>query len=365
MIHILIGTRAQLIKMVPLMQKMQEEGIEYNFIFMAQHKETIYEILEDFSLKKPDYTICDQGADIVKSAQMIVWSFKVVWNGLLNKRKIFKNDNNGIVLIHGDAPPLLLGAILAKAQGLKVGAVEAGLRSFNIFKPFPEELTRLFTGKAGLIDVFYCQDNLSLKNADAYKGVKIHTHGNTIIDSIQIARKINYGHSTDVRSSNDKPFALISLHRFETISHAEGITKVADLVKKVANQMRVKFILHPPTRVALEENNIYQKLDSLNNVELLPRMRFIKFNELISKCDFLITDGGSNQEESAYLGVPCLLFRNETERSDGLNENVVLSKFNEKTINDFLDNYKRHRRPVKVKALSPTEIIFKETLRFK
>jgi len=358
MIHILIGTRAQLIKMIPLMDFMYKNKIEYNFIFMAQHKETIYEILSDFNLPLPNYVLCDEGGDIVRTSQMIKWSFKVIWNGILNRKKIFQDDKSGIVLIHGDAPPLLLGAIIAKTQRLKVGSVEAGLRSFNFFKPFPEELIRVVTGKTGLIDVFYCQDDVSLKNSQQYKGRKVHTHGNTIFNTIELAQDINIPKSNNACSS----FAVISIHRFETIANAIGINSVVKLVKKVASTVKVKFILHPPTRAALIKNNLYQELEAEDNIELLPRMNFIKFNQLISKAQFLVSDGGSNQEETAFLGIPCLIFRNETERQDGLGSNAVLSKFNDTVIDDFLINYHMYRRPVRNIKSDTTKIIIQDVI---
>ena len=95
---------------------------------------------------------------------MIFWSVRVLTYAFLNSKKIFQNDQQGVVLIHGDAPPLFLGALMAKRQGLKVAQVEAGLRSNNYLKPFPEELTRVFSAKIGLIDIFFCQDAKAVNN---------------------------------------------------------------------------------------------------------------------------------------------------------------------------------------------------------
>lgn len=345
------------------MRSMQEEGIDYNFIFMAQHRETIYEMLADFGLKSPDYVLCDEGVDIVSARHMVVWSLKVLWRGLWNKRRIFKNDKSGIVLIHGDAPPLFLGAVLAKLQGLKVGCVEAGLRSFKLMKPFPEEATRVFTGKVGLIDVFYCQDDSSMANAKKYRGRAVHTHGNTIIDAIRLASQLtkNYDKCGNV---GQEPFAVVTLHRFETISNEEGLRKIASLMKRMSCVIRVKFILHPPTRAALKKSGLYKNLEENERIELVPRLRFMQFHELISAAEFMVTDGGSNQEEAAFLGIPCLIFRGETERQDGLGENAVLSRFDEKIIDDFLSHYSTYRHPVQKIESSPTDIIVKDVLQF-
>ena len=104
---------------------------------------------------------------------------------------IFRDDKHGVVLIHGDAPPLFLGALMAKRQGLKVAQVEAGLRSFNYFKPFPEEITRVFSAKAGLIDIFFCQNEKATLNVAPYKKTAFCTHYNTMLDSLRLAKKVS------------------------------------------------------------------------------------------------------------------------------------------------------------------------------
>lgn len=359
MIHVLIGTRAQLIKMIPLMHLMQEEGIPYNFIYMAQHHETIYQMIDDFAIKRPDHVLCDRGTDIVSSKQMVLWSLKVLMSGYRRKNEIFEGDRNGIVLIHGDAPPLLLGALLAKGQGLAVASVEAGLRSFNYFKPFPEELTRVLTGKLGLIDLFFCQDEAATENASRYRGTAINTHGNTIIDSIRLATEIN---AQDTGPHASKPYAVVTLHRFETISNRDRLDAMVSKVIRIAGHTPVKFILHPPTRSALKKSGLYARLEAVAEIELLPRMSFLDFNRCITNAEFIVTDGGSNQEESAFLGIPCLLFRSETERADGLDANVVLSRFDDQIIDDFLNNYRALRRPRDTRHHSPSRRILDELL---
>lgn len=359
MIHILIGTRAQLIKMIPIMHLLQEKGVDYNFIFMAQHHETIYEMLNDFGLKRPDYTLCDTGTDIVTTSQMIKWSLKALLIGIKERSKIFNGDKSGIVLIHGDAPPLLLGGIIAKAQGLKVGSVEAGLRSHNLFKPFPEELTRVISGKIGLIDIFYCQDSTAEKNAKKYKkGKIINTHGNTIIDAIELARTINSANTQNTQ------YGIVTIHRYETIRNLDRLKKAIEFVEMAAKKMPLIFILHPPTRRSLKDHGLYERLSRNKNISLRPRMSFLDFNKLLCNSQFIITDGGSNQEESAHLGIPCLLLRTETERQDGIGNNVLLSNFKKDTVLYFLNTYETLRREPTRTHLSPTRIIVNSILEF-
>ena len=124
------------------------------------------------------------------------------------------------------------------------------------------------------------------------------------------------------------------------------------------------FILHPPTRVALKKTNLYEVLAKEPGCHLLPRLGFFEFNQILRKAEFIITDGGSNQEECSYLGIPCLLFRKETERMEGLNTNVVLSKFNSAIIDEFIANYKSYRGEPISKNISPSHFIIDQLKEF-
>ena len=128
-------------------------------------------------------------------------------------------------------------------------------------------------------------------------------------------------------------------------------------IKKIADKIKLFFILHPPTRVSLKKNGLYDNLEENPSCTLLPRQGFFEFNNLLVKAEFLITDGGSNQEECFYLGTPCLLFRSETERSEGIGENIVVSNFDPTIIENFVLNYNSYRRqPIPV-VFSPSRFI--------
>lgn len=350
MIHIVIGTRAQLIKMLPLMRLMKDRDWDYNFVFLPQHRETIYEMLDEFDLKHPDILVAENTVDIVKTRQMVIWSWRVILEGLWNRKKIFRQDKRGIVLVHGDAPPLLLGSLLAKAQGLKVAQIEAGLRSFDFRRPFPEEATRVVVGRLGLVDVHFCQNEISQRNASNYPGESVFTGGNTIADTLAMVEQ-----SED--KSSQEEFALVSLHRYETITDIQRMTYIVDKLIELSQTMPLKFILHPPTRVALESLGLMDKLKAAESIRLLPRLTFIAFQHTLAHAALLVSDGGSNQEESAYLGIPCLLLREKTERTEGLGKNVVLSRFDEQVIDKFFKNYQDYAIRTQMNGLTPSEII--------
>tara|TARA_Y100000588_G_C14176834_1_gene891773 strand:+ start:171 stop:1259 length:1089 start_codon:yes stop_codon:yes gene_type:complete len=357
MLHIIVGTRAQIIKMAPIMKLLEEKGINYNFIFLAQHKETMYEIMKQFGIKKPDIIIGDMKKDITNVKDMIFWSFRVLLYSFFKSKIIFKNDKHGVVLIHGDAPPLFLGGLMAKRQGLKVAQVEAGLRSFNYFKPFPEELTRVLSAKTGLIDIFFCQNDKAALNVTKYKKTVFCTQYNTILDSIRLAAKVPP--RKKITAASEK-FAIASLHRFETISKKENLAAIVKYLIKISKDINLLFILHPPTRVALQKANLYSLLEKEPGCHLLQRQGFFEFNQLLREAEFILTDGGSNQEECFYLGIPCLLLRSETERMEGLNANIVISKFNLAVISDFVANYKSHRRKPVSDNFSPSHFIVEQ-----
>ena len=361
MLHIIIGTRAQIIKMAPVMKELEERGIDYNFVFLAQHKETMYEIFSQFGIKNPNIVIGDLNKDITNVKDMILWSIRILIYGFFQRKKIFQNDTKGIVLIHGDAPPLLLGGIIAKFQVLKGAQVEAGLRSFNIFKPFPEEIIRVLSSKIGLIDIFFCQNEKAILNVAPYKKIAFCTQYNTMLDSLRLAKKMSSGNTIPEISGE---FAIVSLHRFETISKKEKLEQVVSELIKISKKIKILFILHPPTRVALKKSGLYNLLEKESTCQLLPRLGFFEFSHLLTKAEFIMTDGGSNQEECYYLGIPCLLFRSETERIEGLNTNVVLSKFNPAIIDEFVANYNKYRRETVSKSISPSNFIVDQLKEF-
>ncbi|NAZ71879.1 UDP-N-acetylglucosamine 2-epimerase [Vibrio toranzoniae] len=183
-----------------------------------------------------------------------------------------------------------------------------------------------------------------------------------MVDTIRLASEINK-HSINMDSTHKKRFAIVSLHRFETISSRDGLVKIVGIIEKITTLIEVKFILHPPTREALKKHDLYSSLEKNNRLELIPRKTFLQFNELILNAEFMVTDGGSNQEECAFLGIPCLIIRNETERRDGLGENAVLSYFKYDVINDFIENYADYRRPRQTLERSPSEIIIDDLVK--
>lgn len=350
MIYIVLGTKAQLVKMAPVMKSLQDRKTDYCFIHTGQHKETMDEMYLDFNIKKPDIFLYN-GADITSIPQIGLWFLKLLWKSVWNKKEIFQKRQNSIVLVHGDTFSTLLGALMGIFARIKVGHVESGLRSFNIFHPFPEELTRLAVLR--LSHVLYCPGQWALDNVRKYKAEKIDILANTLHDTVALSQKKMDTNPPEI----EYPFALVSLHRYENIFKNDQLTKVVEQLEKIALKHKLLFILHPPTKKQLLKFDLYDRLNCNLNIVCRNRFSHSGFLKILYQSDFVITDGGSLQEETSYLGKPCLLFREATERMEGVGENVILSKFDENVINNFVKNYKEFERNSVELTSSPSDII--------
>jgi UDP-N-acetylglucosamine 2-epimerase (non-hydrolysing) len=339
MIHIIIGTKAQLIKMAPVMAELSRRGVPYRYISTGQHKDTVADLLLNFNVKDPDVFLYD-GKDIVSVRSMFFWLCRILSRALFNKRYIFGEQvsNDDIVLIHGDTLSTLAGALMARMAGLKVGHVESGLRSYRFFHPFPEELTRVLTFK--LSNYLFCPDDIAVKNLGKISGVKVNTGGNTLYDAVHAVRpSVGSPLSLPVRN-----FAIVTLHRYENFKDRQCVLRILNIVEMASKHQRLVFVMHKTTVRALKKYGFYERVKNNDRIKTVPRMDYFSFIALIKKSKFVISDGGSNQEECFYLGKPILLLRDASERQEGLGENCVLSHYSIATASEFVENYQSYER---------------------
>lgn len=342
MILIPIGTKAQLIKMAPVLLALKKMSVRFDFVLTGQHQETIDDLIEGFGLPAPAYTLTSIG-EADSTAKVSRWLLRVLWKHCITSSKLASRPYK-VCLVHGDTLSTFVGALLAKRHGIKVAHVEAGLRSHNFFHPFPEELTRIAVSK--MSDIFYCSGSDAIKtikntreNADI-----IDIGQNTLLDSVRVALEVEDNKAFE----NQEHYCVVSIHRFENISNEKRLIFITDQLVKIAARIKVKFVLHAATKNKLENSGLMEKLKDHPSIHLLPRMSYFKFINLLRNSYFLVSDGGSNQEECSYLDIPCILMRNKTERSEGLGENVVLSEYKTDIIDEFV---KKHSQPRK-QALS-------------
>lgn len=358
MIHFVVGTRAQLFKMAPIMLECQKRGLAWRWVYTAQHRDTIQETLDTFGLPQPAYTVVHWDTEAKTMGKLWQWFLKM-WLALPKSKRILGGytGKNSIVLTHGDTLTTWMAALMGRLTRTKVMHVESGLRSFNLFKPFPEEINRLITFR--LSNYYACPGDWALGNLKKYKGQKINTGENTQIDTITFG--IANADKADLKLPKGK-YVVASIHRYENIFNEERFNTIVDRMQKISNTLPIYMVQHPATFEQLQKlPKIKRRLTSAKNIHLLPRLEYLPFIKLIKNSEFVITDGGGNQEELYHLGKPTLLFRNETERQEGLGTTAVISKLDPKIIDDFAKNYKKHEFPPtkRVASKSPSAIIAK------
>lgn len=354
-IYVIIGTRAQFIKVAPVLRLMRDQKMQYTLIYTAQHRENIEEILAIYHLPPPDSVLYDREEANTKSS-FTRWFFAVVWKALFQARRYLPRP--GIVLTHGDTFTAWLAALMGRRAGCQVGHVESGCRSYHLFSPFPEEISRLLT--FALSNIYFCADEWAVNNLQRYRGIKVNMGANTILDGVRYALHVPEQEQLPYAPGK---YAVVSVHRFENIFTSRFTETILPLLKEIASRnCPLILTLHPTTRERLRALGLYEALQAHPNIILHERFGFVEWIHVCNRAAFVITDGGSNQEELSYLGVPTLLFRNETERREGLGANVVLSRFDRRIIDAFLENPERYRTTPVLSEAQPSQTIL-QTIR--
>jgi len=359
-IYVVIGTRAQLIKMAPVMRELEKAGLPYDFVYTQQHKETIEDLIANFDITtRPRPVIqCSQEAKTL-------WLFAGWWAGMLRvmlssrRRAMVFSRGAGLVVTHGDTATTLWAAVCGKLSGCVVMHVEAGLRSHNLLDPFPEEIMRVLTGR--FADIHACPNDWAVQNLRNVKGVKLNTVQNLMRDSLAYGLekvKDNPAYASRLRELGvPDEFALVSIHRYENIFRRMRLQKVMSLLLRIAGRISLVIVMHPSTERQLVRTGWREKLAANPRIVLLPRQDFMTFVALVQRARFVVTDGGSNQEEMSYIGKPTLIFRMVTERREGIGRNAVISRFDEAVIDDFVADYRKYEYPPQQTEASPARML--------
>lgn len=329
---VLVGTKAQYIKTAPVLREMTSRGVPYRLIYTGQHSETFEELEAAFDTRPPDDVLvpCFEAAT---HSSFLVWTLRF-WIAVAARllRRDWRQGRVG--LVHGDTASTLFGAIALRIAGVRVGHVEAGLRSTRLLEPFPEELIR--RGVSRLSCWHYVPDDIAAGNLRHARGEVIHTGGNTLQDALAMA----LGSMDAVPEHGGVGgYAVVSMHRSENLSRRRVLDMILEEVVEAASTLPIRFVLHPATREGLKSNGWLTRLQQTAGVTLLARMDYPEFVRLLIGSRFLMTDGGSNQEEAAMLGLPTLLLRRATERPDGLDRNVEISGLDPEAIRNFVSRH--------------------------
>ena len=251
-----------------------------------------------------------------------------------------------------------MGSLVAKIYGLTLVHIESGLRSFNFFEPFPEELCRYIVSR--LADIHFCPNEWCVSNLKRVAGQKINTKQNTLIEAFWTAIQTNSNNPIveNIQKKN-KPYYVLIVHRQEHIFFAVSkmLTCLSYIFSVLPKNLFCVFLVYDQSTHFITVLDLVIPKRLKKKMIKIGRLPYSDFIKLLQGSKFVITDGGSNQEELYYMGKPCLLLRNYTERIEGLSQNVVLSRNNKSTIRKFIKNYYTYvQAPVKT-SVRPSAII--------
>ena len=332
-IMLVFGTRPEAIKMAPLVKEFQKYPDDFETIVCVtgQHREMLDQVLHIFDIK-PDYDL-----NIMKQGQDL---YDVTARVLTGMRDVLKESHPDVVLVHGDTTTSTAAALAAFYQQIPVGHVEAGLRTHNIYSPWPEEMNRQITGRIATYDFAptpLSRENLLKENVSEDK---ITVTGNTVIDALYwVVDKIKSDKNLDSelegilksagydvnRLTEGKKLVLITGHRRENFGDGfiNMCTAIKDLTKKYPD---VDFVypmhLNPNVRKPIHEV-FGENLDNLGNMFFIEPLEYLSFVYLMEKSTIVLTDSGGIQEEAPGLGKPVLVMRDTTERPEALDAGTV------------------------------------------
>ncbi|HVC38009.1 MAG TPA: UDP-N-acetylglucosamine 2-epimerase [Gammaproteobacteria bacterium] len=358
MIIHLVGTKAQYIKMAPVILETARKGLAFQLIYTGQHSETFSDLQSNFGLGPPDIRLTEQ-TEAKDRQSFIRWLWAARRAANSSSMRPVWNDASAIV-VHGDTASTLLGARIAKRYHRPLVHIEAGLRSFNYLHPFPEEITRVLVSKSTALHC--CPDTVAMQNLEWAKvaGERLLTHGNTLIDSLRMAQSHSNYRSTDTGS-----YGVFSMHRHENLFKKSRLLRALTILNRLSEIVPMYFVLHPVTQRRLENLGLLESLRINSRIKLVDRMDFFGFHGLLRGARFVATDGGSNQEECALLDIPCVLLRRATERPVGLGESVLLADLDAERILPFVRAAaSKDRHPVDLPDVSPSKIIVKKLAQY-
>ncbi|MCF0148723.1 MAG: UDP-N-acetylglucosamine 2-epimerase (non-hydrolyzing) [Clostridium sp.] len=312
----IFGTRPEAIKMAPLVKELEKrEGIESKVCVTAQHREMLDQVLELFDIK-PDFDL-----NIMKSKQTLTGITNKVLDGL---EEIFTKEKPDMILVHGDTTTTFSGALAAFYQQIKVGHVEAGLRTFDKYFPFPEEMNRKLTGS--LSDLHFAPTKGSKANLlrEGVKETDVFITGNTVIDAMSHTVKENYKFENELLNKIDfenKKVIMITAHRRE--NWGEGIENICDSLNRIVEENEDVELVYLVHLNPIVKDVVTKKLGNKERIHLLSPLDTNETHNLMNKCFMVMTDSGGLQEEAPHLGKPVLVLRDVTERPEAVEYGTV------------------------------------------
>ena len=308
-VMVVFGTRPEAIKMAPLVLELQKhsDSIETITVVTAQHRQMLDQVLETFSIKPHyDLDIMGQNQSLLDITGKILEKFD----------PIVKQERPDMILVHGDTTTTFVASLVAFYNQVRIGHVEAGLRTFDKYSPFPEEMNRQMTDN--LADLYFAPTSESKENLlkENHPESAIVITGNTAIDALKLTVQSDYYHEVLDQLDTDKKLVLVTMHRRE--NQGQPMRNVFTALREMVDlhqEIEVVYPVHLSPAVQETANDI---LAGHNRIHLIEPLDVLDFHNLASRSYFIMTDSGGVQEEAPSLGKPVLVLRDTTERPEGV-----------------------------------------------
>ncbi len=312
----IFGTRPEAIKMAPVVKALEAaDDMESIVTVTAQHREMLDQVLHLFSIT-PDYDL-----NIMSQGQTL---YDVTCKALLGLQGVLKEAKPDVVLVHGDTTTTFVGALAAFYEGIPVGHVEAGLRTGNIYSPFPEEMNRKLTGAIGtyhFAPTSTSESNLLKENINP---AHLYVTGNTVIDALQTTVQIDYTFKEELLNQIDyinNKVILVTTHRRENLG--DPMRNVYEAIRDIINEQADVEVIFPMHRNPKVRSIVQEVLGDMPRVHLIEPLEYEPFANLMARTYLIMTDSGGIQEEAPSLGKPVLVLRDTTERPEAVEAGTV------------------------------------------
>ncbi|WP_096272585.1 non-hydrolyzing UDP-N-acetylglucosamine 2-epimerase [Paucisalibacillus globulus] len=335
----IFGTRPEAIKMAPLVLELQKRTEEFESIVTvtAQHREMLDQVLEIFKIT-PDYDL-----NIMKKQQSLA---QIATRALEGLDEVMKKTQPDIVLVHGDTSTTFAASLAAFYNQIAIGHVEAGLRTWNKYSPYPEEMNRQLTGV--MADLHFSPTEKSKQNLlnENKPEDRIYVTGNTAIDALKTTIDESYSNSI-LDDLGDKRLVLMTAHRRENLG--ENMNQMFRAIRRLVEEHADIQVVYPVHLNPVVQQTAKEILGDNDRVKLIEPLGVVDFHNFASKAHLILTDSGGVQEEAPSLGVPVLVLRDTTERPEGIEAGTLkLAGTDEDTIfnlaNELLSNEEAHKK---------------------
>jgi UDP-N-acetylglucosamine 2-epimerase (non-hydrolysing) len=348
------GTTGELIKLAPIVRRLVDREIVPVMVCTGQQARQINPMSDALGIPRPHLWLGRGagGRDLERTTDIPPWGIKLAVQILRKRRDLLAVASAGgppVVVVHGDTFTTVIGTLIGRLLGLEVVHVEAGLRSGSWKSPFPEELNRRLVSR--LVQHHLCPGEEAVENhrREHTSGAIVDTGGNTVFDNL-------FDPPRPLPFDVPERFGLVSIHRFELLRRPEDLAEVLEILAGVAARDRLLFVDHPITAAAIADHGLERFFDG-DRFRRIPRQPYQDFVSLLRRSAFLVTDSGGSQEECGYLGHPCAVHRDRSERSVGLDGSVLLTGNDVSELRRFLaDPGSWRRAPVRMEQ-SPSDIV--------